>query len=318
MVFASTQGTTQGSFNIGSENPNVDAFQVYSDSDLTTVANDLTPQVTYYAKITVTDPNTLNDIQTVKVKMFYDADGTDPVESTVTEGNTQTAAIFTWTKATGLWTLDAGTGTTWAIVSASSVTPTMTATTGDWVLAFRVGKVATESVGDANWDLHARVTDGTYLSHSLYQKDKQVLWFGQTNVNTGTVDFGEVEPGTGFADDVNKVGAVQVTCISNGEYTGSMRSAATWTGTGAEGYVADYDSTGACSNPNEFSLKAFRVDDFANAVQIGTTNTVVSPGAPQTTEAGDVHSDITFWLKVASVFQIDVYEGSIHFVISNG
>ncbi|MBN2240074.1 MAG: hypothetical protein JW712_09895 [Dehalococcoidales bacterium] len=309
------EGSSTGSFSVGGTAPHIDAFQVYSDAACTLAATSFTPQVTYYAKITVSDANTLNDIQQLVVKAFYDSDGSNPDESTRTTGNSQSAAIYTWTKASNAWALSAGANTTWSTVTASNVAPNMSNTSGDWILAFKVGKVATESVGSANWDLHVKVTDGTYLTHGFYARDRAVLWYGQITVNTSNIDFGVVNVGTGFADNVNEVANVSVLCVVNGDFYGRMKSSSTWTGSN---HTASYDNGGTCSNPAEFSLKGYQTDSFANALQITTAAAGVNIAEQtQTTEAGLVHDTLTLWLKVASVFEIDAYSGTITFMVAN-
>jgi hypothetical protein len=303
-VFAAESGSSSGSFTVGGDVPQVNAFQTYSDADCLTTANEFTPQLTYYAKVTVTDANTLNDIQVVTVKIYYDEDTATPLdESTIVAGAAQTAAILTWTKATGLWTIDAGTPTTWAIVSGSCVTPTMGDTTGDWIFAFKVGKVATESVGDAGWEMHARVTDGTFYTHGMYRLGKHVLWYGQITVSTANINFGIVNTNTGFADNVNEVTGITLTTISNGDFWGQAKSSATWAGVT---YSADFDQTGACSNPNEFSLKVWCDDTFGSAVQITLAGANITT-MTQTTETGMERTEITLWLRIAAVFPIDTY-----------
>jgi hypothetical protein len=216
------------------------------------MASDFTPQLTYYAKVTVSDANTLNDIQVVEVKVYYDDDVSSAIdEATIVAGNAQTAAILTWTKATGLWAIDAGTPTTWTIESASCVLPTMGDTTGDWIFAFKVGKVATESLGDAGWDLPARGTDGTFYTHGTYLRTKQVLWYGQITVNTANIDFGTVNVNSGFADNVNEVTGISATMISNGDST-KWKILTTWSGVT---HNADFDETGVCDNAMSFRLK---------------------------------------------------------------
>jgi hypothetical protein len=315
-VFAAESGSSSGSFTVGGEVPHIDAFQTYSDADCLTQANDFTPQLTYYAKVTVSDANTLNDIQVVTVKIFYDDDTATPIdESTIVAGDAQTAAILTWTKTTGLWTIDAGTPTTWAIVSGSCVTPTMGDTTGDWIFAFKVGKVATESVGDAGWGMHARVTDGTFYTHGLYLTGKQVLWYGQITVSTANIDFGTVNVNTGFADNVNEVTGITLTTISNGDFWGQAKSSATWHGANPLN-SADFDDTGACANPNEFSLKVWCDDTFGSAVQVTIAGANITT-MTQTTETGMQRTEITLWLKIASVFPIDTYSGTVYFMVAN-
>ncbi len=314
-VFAAESGSSSGSFTVGGNVPQVTAFQTYSDADCLTEASNFTPQLTYYAKVSVSDANTVNDIQVVTVKIYYDDDVSSPVdESTIVAGAAQTAAILTWTKATGLWTIDAGTPTTWTVESASCVIPAdMGETTGDWIFAFKVGKVATESLGDAGWEMHARVTDSTFYTHGMYLMGKQVLWYGQITVSTANVDFGVVNTNTGFADNVNEVTGITLTAISNGDFWGQAKSSATWAGVT---HNADFDNAGICANANEFSLKVWCEDVFASAVQVTTTGANII-AMTQTTETGMQRTSITLWLKLALVFPIDTYSGTIYFMVAN-
>ncbi len=312
-VFASETGTTSGSFSVGAVAPSVTGLQVYSDAGLTTVASALTPQVLYYAKVTVSDANTLNSIKQMKLKMFYDVGATHPDEATIAAGVAETAAIFTWTKAGNTWAVDAGASPSWAIVSGSSVLPTMTASSGDWIFAIKVGKVATESLGANVWDLHARATDNANLTSGYYLWGKTVLWYGEVQVNTANVNFGAVALGSGFGSAVNQVTNVSATFICNGDYSEQLKSSATWTGTSNN---ATLDPNGNTVNGGEFALKAWPTAVFGSAQLLNATGVNMHDDT-QTSETGDVYSTYTLWLKIASVFPVDVYSGTITFVIIN-
>jgi len=317
-VFADTEGTSSGSFVIGGTAPVVNDFETYSDAECTSAVDDFTPQVTYYAKVGVSDANTVNDIQVVTVKMYYNANVVAYAdESTISEGHTQTAAIMTWTKATGEWKIDAGSGpppTSWAIVQESCKLPESTsATTGEWVFAFKVGKVASESLGSAGWMLHARVLDGTSRTAFLYSSAKQVFWYGEINVKTTNVNFGIVTPGTGFADNVNEVNTISLKMISNGEFYGNGRVSDEWTGSNSAN-VAAYDEDGFCANANEFSLMTWGVDDFSKAKLIPLSGTNLMLNDP-TGEAGVEKTGITAWLKLSDVFIPDTYSGTVYYSI---
>jgi hypothetical protein len=312
-VFAAESGSTTGSFSVGSVAPNVSALQVYSDSACTLVAAALTPQVLYYVKVSVSDANTLNAIKQVKLKMFYDVGATHPDESTITAGEEKTAAIFTWTKSSSTWAVDAGASPTWAVVSGSSVLPSMAASSGDWIFAIKVGKVATESLGGNVWDLHARVTDEANLTAGFNLWNKTVLWYGEVQVNTANVNFGEVALGSGFGANVNKVTGISVTYISNGNYSEQHKSSATWTGSAN---IATLDVNGNCVNSSEFALKCWGADIYGSAVLLNTTGAIMGQDT-QTGETGDVYTTFTLWLKIATVFPVDVYSGTITYMIVN-
>lgn len=312
-VSAAESGSTSGSFSVGGVAPNTSALEIYSNSGLTTVASALTPQVIYYVKVTVSDANTLNDIKQVKVKLFYDVGGTHPDPATITAGNEQTAAIFTWTKVGNTWSVDAGAGTSWAIVAASSVTPAMTANSGDWIFAIKVGKTATESLAPNDWDLSASATDQADHAASHHLWGKSVLWYGETRINTADVNFGEVALGSGFGADVNKVTGFGATWVSNGDYYTELKSSATWTGTSN---IATLDPNGNCVNANEFALRGYYMDVFGSSYLLNSTGVRTRDGV-QTLETGFSVTAGTFWLKIAPVFPVDVYSGSITFVIVN-
>lgn len=321
MALAAEQGSATGSFSVGGVAPTVSALEVYSDAGCTTVASALTPQVVYYVKVTVSDPNTLNNIDNVTLKLYYDAGTTHPDEATITTGNEQRAAIFTWTKAGSVWGVDAGAGTSWAAVGASSVAPSTTATTGDWIFAIKLGKVATETpVGSGNvWELHARATDHEdYTSGYYCASTKLVSWYGEIQLNTPNITFGEVALKSGWdfpgwTSDTNKYTGVSVKFIANGDYASNVKSSATWTGPGG---IATLDPTGYCINDNEFALKVYHQDVYGSAYLVDTTGVNCRLGT-QTLETGDGITTGTFWLKVAQHFPVGSYSGTITFTIVN-
>jgi hypothetical protein len=305
---AGSEGSTAGSFSVGSVAPNVTAAQIYEDAACTSVATALTPQVLYYVKVTVTDANTLNNIKNITVKYFYDVGATHPDEANTGVGNAQTAGIFTWTKTGNVWAVDAGSGSSWAVVSGSSTVPTLTASSGDWIFAIKVGKVATESIAPDVWDLHARATDNANLTSGYYLWGKAVLWYGEVQVNTANVNFGAVTLNSGFASNVNTVTGISATMISNGNYEEGLKSSATWTGS--------LDPLGNCVNSGQFALKGWPSNIYGSA-QLLTTSGVSLHLDTITAETGDIYSTYTLWLKVAPIFPADVYSGSVTFMIVN-
>ncbi len=310
---ASDTGTSLGSFTISNSAPVVSALEVYTDSGTTNTTTTLTPQVTYYAKVTVSDANTLDDITHITLKIFYDSTGSDPDESTRTTANTTGSANITWTKSGNTTVMTAGAGTTWSVNDTATVTPTMTASSGDWVFAFKVGKVATESVGAANWDLHARAFD-SLTSGGFYKLDKQVMWYGQIAVSTPTVDFGSLDPGTGFTDGVNVYNTVNATWIANGDFDEKVKSSAQWNG-GSNNATLSANAT----LTKEFALAAWNSDTFASKVVVDTTgvNIYPSPHAQTMVDTGETNLANTLWLKLNAVFPIDTYSGTITYTIAN-
>jgi len=310
-VAYAADGDVSGSFTAADVVSDVTVVEIYSDLALTSVVNSLTPQVEYYVKVTAGDANTIDDIDEIEVQLFYDAGGTDPAAPGVSDN--QTCAILTWTKAGDTWVISPSTGTSWALNTGNSTRPSaMTDSSDDWVFAVTPGKVATESPGSDNWDLYAKATDGGG-NDTIYNRTKEILWYGEIST-AATAPFGSVTPGTGFGDNVNEVGSTSVTYTSNGDYDQKVKSDASWTG---GSLTATYDATGACTNVQEFSLNAYDSDVFGSAVQVDTTGVSIDATGTITGETGNTVSTNTLWLKVASTFGTDTYNGNITYIIAD-
>ncbi len=311
MAYAAEDDVT-GSFTAANVVPDVTVLEIYSDSELESVATNLTPQVMYYVKVTAGDPNTIDDIDEIDVALFYDASGNDISPSTPSAAAT---AWFKWDKDGGgsEWTVSAGSPTSWTITSGSSVKPSdMTASSDDWVFAITPGKVATESPGTGDWDMYAEASDDA-LDDEMYNRDKEMLWYGEISTSA-TAAFGSVTPGTGFADNTNEAGSISVTYTSNGDYNQKVKSAASWAGSS---FSATYDATGSTSSVQEFSLMAYDADTFGSAVQVDTTGVSIDATGTITGETGSTVSANTVWLKVADTFAVDTYSGSINYIIAD-
>jgi len=307
------EDTVSGSFTPTNVLPTVSALEIYSDVGLTSVANSLTPQVYYFIKVTAGDGNTIDDIDQIDVQLFYDPADADPAAPGVPD--TQNCSIFTWDKDGGgsEWTVDAGTPTTWTILTANCTKPAvMTVGSDYWVFVITVGKVATESAGAANWDSYAESIDGSG-SGDLYTRDKEVLWYGE--ISTGdTANFGGVDNGSGFADNTNEVSDISVTYISNGDYDQQIKSDATWDGAS---FTADFDDTGVCAVAQEFSLMAYISDTFGSAVQVDLVGVSIDDTGILTDEDGNDVTTNTLWLRIALVFSNDTYSGNIIYIIAD-
>ena len=307
------EDSVSGSFTPANVLPTVTLIEVYDDPGLTSPAASLTPQVYYFLRVTAGDGNTIEDIDQIDVEFFYDASGNDTAAPG--SGDPQTCGILTWDKDGGgsEWTIDAGASTTWEILSANCTKPSdMGVASDDWVFVFMAGTVATESVGAADWDFYADAADDSG-SGNLYERDREILWYGGISTSA-SANFGTVNNGTGFADNVNEVNGVSVTYISNGNYDQQVKSDAIWTGTTDN---ATYDATGNCSSAQEFSLMAFITDTFGSVVQVDTTGVSIDNTGTQTSEAGNEVATNTLWLKIALVFVNETYNGNITYIIAD-
>lgn len=310
VALANGEETTTGSFTVQNAAPDVTAVELYSNAGCTTVAYTMDPQITYYLKVGVTDHSTLADITEIEAKIYYDSAGTDPDESFFDIGEPHTLAILTWTD-TPSWDIDAGTVTSWDLVTGSCVAPSdMSASSGDWIFAFKPGKVARESITPADWDIHARATDDDAETDGMYCLDKGMNWYGEIKAITPTVGFGSVTMG---CIDVISTGAVSVTYISNGAYDARVKSAASWGGSSTV-----ILNVGGSPGPGEFSMKADDDPTLAGAVQVTTTYTTFDSGTI-TGESGNTETANYLWLSLGSSgIPDETYSGTIYYSIVNG
>jgi len=313
-VFALEEGNTSGTFTVQNVAPTVDSVALWTTVETPEAATSMSPQVEYNVKVGVTDANTLDNLSTITVTIFYDADGTYAFEDVAAagSGNVQTAAILTWTNlVTDTWTIDAVSGAgTWSIVSANCVVPTITETTGTFEFHFIPGKVATETVGTPKWHIYALADDGTETV-GAYQADRTMNWYGEITINSGTAAFGDVALGCVDEDST----AISTTYISNGNYSEQVKSSTPWTTSG--GSVAL--NTTYTPGSGEFSLKADDDADTADYVQVLSASYVdIATDESLTTESGDTTANNTLWLSLGSSgIPVGIYTGTVYFQIAN-
>ena len=130
VVLAAVEGTSTGSFTASNATPSVTSVALWTTGGGAAATDTMTPLVQYNVKVAVTDNNTLDDLSTVTVYLYHDADGTYDTGDRPGAGNTQTCAILTW-----------------AIVSGSYTAPTLTISSGTYEFNFTPGKVSTETPG---------------------------------------------------------------------------------------------------------------------------------------------------------------------------
>lgn len=286
--------------------------QIGAEYPITISPSAMSPQQEWTTiTVPVKDTNTLADVNEVKVKLFYDSAGTDPGEAGFS-ANVQTCAVLTWTRG-GVpeWTIAPG-STTWAINTAGSSKPADSATQGNWVFSFKVGKVATHSPGTDDWDIYAKATDAASGSGEDYLRDTEMNWYGEITVNTSGVDWGNVALGSGFTDDATNRVNVSVTYICNGNYNKQIKASSPWGGASTVTLVAS-ETPGA----GEFSLKADDDLTLAAAVLVSTGYTTFATGT-QTDESGVTEASNGIWLKTgpSGITGGVAYDGTIYYAIT--
>jgi hypothetical protein len=269
----------------------------------------MTPQVEYAVKATITDLNSLNDLTTVVVTIYYDASGTYNPANIPTSGNTQTAAILTCTVGTSpTWSISPNASTSWSIVSANCVQPTLTGNTGDFWFHFKPGKVTTAATG--NWYIYARATNKAAFNGDNHQNSLTMNWYGEVSISTIDITWGTVDPGSDFITNIQT--GITIKYICNGDFQKQVMTTSPW----LDGNETVRLNTGGNPGNNEFSLKANSTDIFDGAQLVNNTGSTTIGTGTQTGESGVTVSTNTIWLRVGTGIFPDQYNGTIYFGIA--
>ncbi|MCX8126447.1 MAG: hypothetical protein N3E40_04860, partial [Dehalococcoidia bacterium] len=237
--------------------PVVNSINLYATGSGST---SMTPQASgYHVDVNVTDQNKLSDLNTIKVTIFYDADGSVNWPGDVpTSANTQTTVILTWANGSG-FSINAGSPTTWTIGTCSA--PSLSGKTGTFQFDFTVGKVAKETTGSAKWFIYAIATDkssATGDNHYPSSGGITMNWYGELTLSSsGTIDWSSVEPGTDFGDTTKQTG-IGATYIANGDYDEKVSSTAYWYDSSASTTLSSSASSGQ-KNVTVSSASGFEV-----------------------------------------------------------
>jgi PKD repeat protein len=299
--------------------PTVADIEIYATQDCSGLpVTSIDPQTTYYARVSITSGNNLSHLQTVKVTLFYDSTGGDPVAPTTPD--THTCAILTCTVGTPpTWTIEPNNTppnplTTWEIITDECIQPNLNTTSGDWIFAFAPSKVATESIAPADWDAQGKATNNNNQSGELYRRDKAMNWYGEITV-PASVDWGEVPLGLTFETVPENPETASIKYISNGNYFEDISSSDTWTGSGES---VTLDATGG--NPPPAGMFALMADNTANlgsAIVVTTLYRHINASGIITGEDGVTVDANSLWLSLGETGIVPViYSGTIYFQIA--
>ena len=322
-VYAAPQGNITGTFGINGA-PTVNSVSL--------TPTGLTPQIQYTVSVSISDPDTINDLSTLVLKLYYDANGTTnetEFNGISPDANAQNSAVITWTAtAPGATTYTgsaalAPAGTTWALGTSTLPQDAAGPGTGDFGLTtftfqfvFTVGKVATQTVNPARWQVAVKATDT--VGQTSFNKDAEgatMDFYGEINVPATTVNWGGLPPGTDFAATAaQKSLGVTVTYIANGAWDSKVSSGANWIGASN---TATLDPTGATAIAQQFTLKADDTATLGSAILVSTLGSLISNTGTQTLEIGTGVTTNTLWIRLSSSFIKDTYQGIITYIIAN-
>jgi len=296
-------------------------------SDKSTAANSMDPLSSYVVEIVVNDLNTIDDIETIDIYIFYDGDaGDDGVHTGAFDPDER--AIYKWTKAGDVWSIEQGSvsSTTWTITAGSCDTPAdFGLTQGEWNLVFTPGKLAVEADGTtAEWDIYVLVNDVSAGNSTSTIFSKAMTAYSEISMSSATMSFGSVALGGTAAihDAGNKINTI---VVSNDTHALGVMSAGTWI-VGSDSITLD--DSGTPDAAGEFSL---RIDDAADGNGIPTTPQAVTnsnatitghatdtrtetSGGNEGTSQENLYMSLSFY---SSGIDIGLYTGTITFSVTN-
>jgi len=319
-VALAAEDTAGGTFTLGNAAPESVTVALWDTAGTPAAATAMDPQVEFNVKVTVTDDNYLDDLSTITVTIYWDADGTYSTGTRPGAGNVNNAAILTWTNlATDTWEIDAVSGAgSWSIVSGNCAVPgdLTTLTTGTFEFHFIPGAVATETTGAEEWHIYAVAEDKDAATSDGYQEDRTMNWYGELAISEATIAFGSVTLGVVDEPSPNFV----LTNIANGDYKLNLKASATWIGD-ATAFEITLDTTD--ENPGDAELALEADDDGTEAdAQLVTDAYLLYTGhatdTGPTVEAGATVDTNTLWLSLGSTGIVaDDYSGTIYYQILN-
>lgn len=242
-VFAAGTGESEGDVEAGNSAPTFSLQTLkYQDGTALTSSTldpyDRSQGNGYKLAFTVTDANSLDDIDTITVYIHYDSDS-DNATADASGGsddvNTQFKMI--WTASTGNFTVGSVGSTTftdatdWALDAVNSDEPNdLTVDSGEWIYYFQIGKVATEDA-TGKWDVYIAVVDngGGTTTWDATLLDHKMSTYDEILVSPATISFGTVTMGTTGNAATGTPYPLEATTIDNGAHKVQIYADGTWT-----------------------------------------------------------------------------------------
>jgi len=240
-AYAATEGSVTGTFTVNTE-PRVDSISLMAIDDATpTTPTAMSPQVTYTVSVQVSDADTINDLSSVVLKLYYDTDGSTSeteFDSKLADSNGQNTAVITWTADepggnayTGSIALQPS-GSSWRL--GSCILPQggdghragdFGSTTFTFHFAFTVGKTAAETEDSAKWQIAARATDRIgETGWKACADGTNMNFYGEIVVLPASGNGEDIEPEPEFVDmGLEKTYGVRVGYVANGAYDRKIR-----------------------------------------------------------------------------------------------
>lgn len=231
-------------------------FDLLDASGSSIGANPIDPNTNVTAQVTVEDPDTLDDLNSIK--FFFHYDETSPVNtpgalgldtSSVTD-LTGDRFVFEWTRTSGAISVlgsTTGQGSTWDVVS-STVPAVYTATTFTFEIEFTVSKVAPATTAN-QWYFGTDINDGkesldsgvepnniidegllvgTGSSITAAPSGFDMNFFGEISFAQSNLSWSAVRAGDTFDSASSAATLSGITFISNDTYITNIKSSEIW------------------------------------------------------------------------------------------
>ncbi|MEA1866425.1 MAG: hypothetical protein U9N46_14780 [Euryarchaeota archaeon] len=307
-AMAATDGSSTGSFDLGSAAPTVTGIELY-EADHNATASTLTPTTEFAVKITAGDSNTIADIDAITV--VIKAQGYSGTTTDVSYN-----ATYQWTPTSG-WALIGPTDTQWTCESGSSEPDNLVAMSGDWYVNFKLSEAATS---EPNWDITVTADDGESTGTNSKTGIPMDFYAEISAVDT-SYSFGAVALGASGLPIISDDHDIDVNVTANGNFKLYSKSDATWIGNGT--------GTVATVNPGGLESGEIQLCDGKNAT-FGDGGRVQVEGGNgyywiedfgneegPTAEVGE-NRGIYQWLSVAYTGLLpDEYQGTYYVQILN-
>lgn len=278
----------------------------------------ITPQSSANITIPVTDNNTLNNISEIYVVLGYQGTSDNSTLLTKLVGNctANTTAIYKWTPSANWTIVGPTTNESWDV--GTGTTPTLTNTTGSFVLNFTAGKVAYNS---DYWDMHIKVSDNNTATDTdiTTLNDKTMNAYGEITTSPSAISFGSLLPPV--SDVAITTGSGNYTAISyvNKTYELQINTTSTWAD---DGNTIALTSSDPAALTDQFRLEVDDDGSVAGAQNMtnsaaGITDHSADGPSPDEDSANAANTvDVCLWMDLGYVTDIGTYTGTITMTVS--
>jgi len=338
MASASTEASSGGQFSIGAVAPQLTSITFYNANRSATVTAAI-PQNEYWIDIGVSDLNSIDDIKTITIWLYYTSNSSSQASIPNSTVNSSTFVILKYVRTPysgepGTWAFYYSNGTeigtsfgTWKIVNQSDPTD-WGATTGTFSVEIVVGKTAHEANDGkvpGDWEVQAEVVDNENLSATNGAYGYTVDWYGEIWV-TQNFTFGTVEPGT-VGNPINSTSSghadyLDVYVISNGNYDINVKTNSTWVGINHKESLTVVNSTSTLSE-RQIRLNISDSDNVTTSTPVSTIyqNWLTNQSGPtqdgSASSGQGAHHYAYLWLDVGPGVRVDTYTGQVYFQVTN-